>query len=216
MRNKQYDFRTGFIDLLLSCFAAIVVLFIISTALINPTRVVKQEGVRKDAEYVIEINWPQNIDCDVDLWVMDPAKNTVSYQRKDAGLMHLERDDLGYANDQAREGQVVYKSKFNGEITTIRGLVPGRYSVSVHLFNCRLGGRELKPGSPMILPVAVKITKLNPNLLIVHESTVEFQKIWEEIPVISWTMNELGYPIDWDTTPRKLIKIQKNTGMSPY
>lgn len=216
MRNKQYDFRTGFIDLLLCSFAAVVVLFIISTLLINPTKVVKTEGVRKDAEYIIDINWSKELDCDVDLWVADPGRNTSSYQHKEVGLMHLERDDLGYANDTAREGGNVYKHKFNGEITTLRGTMPGKYSVSVHLYACRIEGASRPPGTPMPLDVAVKITKINPNLMIVYESTEHFEKVFEEIPVVNWTISETGFPINWDETPNKLVKIDKQDRMGAY
>jgi len=217
MRNKYYDFRTGFIDLLLCALAAVLVLYIISTALINVTTVVKTEGVRKDAEYIIEINWKQEVDCDVDLWVADPARRTSSYQQKDIGLIHLERDDLGYANDQVREGGNVIMSKFNGEITTIRGVVPGKYSVSIHLYACRDGQVSIPTGAPMELDVSVKITKINPYLLIVYESVEHFEKVFEEIPVINFTLVPNGMPTDWDETPHKLVKIQEqHDRMSPW
>lgn len=216
MRNKVYDFRTGFIDLLLCALAAVLVVYIISTALINVTKVVKTEGIRKDAEYIIEINWRQDLDCDVDLWLQDPGKIVASYQHKDAGLMHLERDDLGYANDTVREGGNIFKSKFNGEIMTIRGLIPGKWSSSIHLYACRVDGKSPDPGTKMELDVHFKITKINPNLLIVYESVEHFEKIFQEIPVVTWTMDNLGYSTDWDETPNKIVKIQSVDQMSPY
>jgi hypothetical protein len=216
MRNKAYDFRTGFIDLLLCALAAVLVVYIISTALINVTKVVKTEGIRKNAEYIIEINWPQNLDCDVDLWLSDPGDITASYQRKDIGLMHLERDDLGHANDTVVEGGNTFKSKFNGEIMTIRGIIPGKWSSSIHLYACRVDGKSPEPGTKMKLDVQFKITKINPNLVIVYESVEHFDYIFEEIPVVNWTMNNLGYPVDWDETPNKIIKIKKEERASPY
>ena len=41
----------------------------------------------------------QKVLDDIDLWVKAPDGNTVSFVRKEAGLMNLEKDDLGISND---------------------------------------------------------------------------------------------------------------------
>jgi len=210
MKHKNYDFRTGFIDLLLCSFAAVIVLFIISTLLINPQqKTVTTEGIKKHAEYIIEITWSKDADCDVDLWIADPTKSTISYQRKDQSLMNLERDDMGFVNDVYDILNDTFKSNFNGEIGTLRGFIPGEYSISVHLYSCRVQTVPMAVGDALNLPVNIKITKLNPSVIIVKEKTVQFSRIYEEVPVINFTLDAEGKPVNWDETPYNIVQYKK-------
>ena len=47
------------------------------------------------AEYIITVDWDDSLEDDVDLWVRDPNGEIVSYLQKDAGWLHLDRDDRG-------------------------------------------------------------------------------------------------------------------------
>lgn len=58
-------------------------------------------------EYAIKVTWPPGADDDVDTYVQDPAGNVVSFSNPDAGLMHLEHDDLGRRSDRLRHGELV-------------------------------------------------------------------------------------------------------------
>ena len=49
---------------------------------------------------MITLSWPTTSYDDIDLYVMDPAKNIVHYRNKDAGLTNLDRDDLGKGGDE--------------------------------------------------------------------------------------------------------------------
>ena len=51
------------------------------------------------AEYIITVDWDDSLEDDVDLWVKDPNGEIVSYLKKDAGWLHLDRDDRGVIND---------------------------------------------------------------------------------------------------------------------
>ena len=96
--NKlKYKSSIGFTDLLFNLVIGFVYLFVIAFILINP--VAKKGDVIKKAEYMVVIEWNHEYNDDIDLWVKDPAGNVVSFLRKSHGLMHLEKDDLGYSND---------------------------------------------------------------------------------------------------------------------
>ena len=97
MSRYKYKSTVGFTDLLFNLLVGFVFLFIIAFILINP--ITKKQDVPKKAEYMIVIEWPHTLPDDVDLWVKDPAGNTVSFIKKMAGAMNLEKDDLGTAND---------------------------------------------------------------------------------------------------------------------
>ena len=205
MKNKYNDFRTGFIDLLLCSFASVVVLFILSTLLINPAKKVVNEGIRKDAEYVIELNWNPDVDCDVDLWMRDPDKNIVSFLRKDIALMHLERDDLGSLNDTYINNNSTFKSMHNNEVVTIRGIIPGEYTVNIHLYACRVNKISLPVGAAIEIPTIVKVTKLNPNLTVMVEKETTFSHVWQEITIVNMKINSNGYIEDKDESPVRLV-----------
>ena len=101
--------------------------------LINP--VAKKSNVELNAEFIITMKWPKKAEDDVDLWVRDPLGNTAGFKSKDVGLMSLDRDDLGGANDTVigADGKAI-KVYNNEEHMTIRGIIPGEYIVNVHLY----------------------------------------------------------------------------------
>ena len=99
MKHRAFDFRTAYIDLLLNFMVSLVFIFVVSSLLINPVQKKQDEGIKKNAQMIIQVNWNPNIDCDVDIWVRDPANNIVYFNERDKGLMHIERDDLGFVND---------------------------------------------------------------------------------------------------------------------
>ena len=72
-------------------------LFLVAVMFINPDA--RKGRVNLKAEYIISVTWPEHLRDDIDLWVQDPIGETVSYLRKDAGWLHLDRDDRGEVND---------------------------------------------------------------------------------------------------------------------
>lgn len=213
MKNKRtnYDFRTGFIDFLLCCFVVFIVLSFIQTLLINPIKKIEQEGIRKNAEYTIELQWSSELDCDFDLWVADPEKTTVSFRTKSNGLMHLERDDLGFINDTYSSNNTIYKFNHNTELVTIRGLVPGKYTINVHLYACRFNGVSLPVNAALPEPIGVGVilTKLNPNLFVMTEKKLVFQKVWEEKTAVTVDFDIKGYVNKYEMDYVKLITVEK-------
>ena len=185
MKHKKYDFRTAYIDLLINVLTGMVFLFMITTLLIQ-TKKQQEEGVKKDAQYIISVVWPTEIDCDVDIWVRDPNRATVSYQSKDVGLMHIERDDRGWQNDSIltmlldRNRKNDPERLKNEETWVLRGKQPGQYYVNLHLYSCRLGETYLKLGEPIRVPVKVTLTQINPRVSEIHKVEVILNKVWEE------------------------------------
>lgn len=151
----------AFLDLLfntLLCFAA---LFVLSFILINPSK--KENNIKAKADFMITVTWNKDLDDDVDTYVEDPVGNLVAFMRREEGLMHLDRDDLGHRNDTINtpNGPIEYKD--NREIVTLRGFVPGEYVVNVHMYM----KREIAPTE-----VTIVLEKLNPYMIIMAKNVI--------------------------------------------
>lgn len=217
MRRPIHDSRTGFIDLLLCAFSTTIVLSILLTLLINPLTKIIQEGVRKNAEYIIQLDWDANIDCDIDLWVKDPNGATSWFNTKEIGLMHLERDDRGLYNDTYTVDGKIHKYMVNSEVLTIRGKIPGKYTINAHLYTCRNNAGAMSysghysVGEPYEISAKMTVTKLNPNLVVLAEEIVSFEKIFQEKTILSVTFNDEGFVSSIDKDFVNIV-VAKTTG----
>ena len=182
MRNRISRNRVDpFTDLIFNILLGFVLLFFISILFINP--ITKLGNVNLKAEYIITIDWPDNLPDDIDLWVRDPNGEIVSYLNKDAGWLHLDRDDRGVINDRVKIGDQELVYPLNREIVTLRGLIPGEYIVNVFLYE-----HESKK------PVNVKLTieKVNPSLKLVYFNSISLPSKDAEITIARFSLNQKG------------------------
>lgn len=207
MKHKKYDFRTAFIDLLINVLTGIVFLFMITTLLIqNKTK--EDPGVKKDAQYVINISWNSDINCDVDLWVQDPRNRVVSYQSKDVGVMNLERDDQGWTNDVVimQNNDQTIQQLDNSETWVLRGKMAGKFTVNLHLYSCTIEGRPLQLGEVIDIPVKVELVRLNPDLKKKVEGTYTLHQVWEEITIFNFVLDGNNEVVDMTYEQVDLVK----------
>lgn len=131
---NRYKSSTGMTDMLFNLLVGFVFLFVIAFILINPPT--KQSDVPTKAEFLIIIEWNEDFNDDVDLWVRDPNQITVSFLNKEGGLLNLEKDDLGYSNDVFRRPDgTTDVLRINREVVTVRGTQAGTYSIAAHIYN---------------------------------------------------------------------------------
>ena len=180
--KDRYKSTIAFVDLLFNILVGFVFLFLVAFLLINP--VAKKADIEKKAEFLITLSWPNDSPQDIDLWVMDPHKNKVGFSSKETGLMHLERDDLGWGNDTIRTGNKFTVLNQNIENITIRGIVPGDYYVSVHFYS--LNQLMKNP-----LPVKIKIEKINPYSIL-YEETKYFTAEGQAKNYVRFTVDDKG------------------------
>lgn len=191
MKNKKFDFRTAYIDLLINLLTGTVVLFILTTLLIAPVTQ-QNEGIKKNADYVITLEWPNELDCDVDLWVRDPQNNIVSYRFLEAGLMYFERDDMGKRRSIYEvEGKEVVIDPDNKEFVTLRGTFPGEYIVNLHVYSCLDSEKNLglQAGALMEIPVIIEIVRINPSYIVVKHIEMKMESVWQEKTAIRFVMD---------------------------
>lgn len=209
MRVRSYHTYTAFLDLLFNTLLAFAALFVISFCMVNINK--KKHNVMTKADFVITVTWPNNFDDDVDTYVEDPLGNLVFFQRREDGLLHLDRDDLGLRSDVIQTPYGTVKFNDNREIVTIRGFIPGEYIVNVHMYNRNsssdesamegefdeggemdgMGDGEDKPPCP----VTVQVDKINPFELVMLK-TVELTHTGDEKTVLRFVVNEDGEVVD--------------------
>ena len=158
---NRYKNTISFVDLLFNILLGFVFLFIIAFILINP--VAKRADIEMPAQYMIVMTWPGESENDMDLWVMDPNGNRVGFTQREMGFLNLDRDDLGTTTDLAMiEGKPTV-IKLNREVVTLRGVVPGDYYVTAHLYT----KREKEP-----TPVKIEVVQINPYRIVYTQEKI--------------------------------------------
>ena len=188
---------TPFVDLLFNLLLGFAFLFIISFLMIQP--ILKKAEVHTQAEYIITVTWPLNNKDDVDTWLEDPLGNVVYFKNKEAGLSHLDRDDLGDMNDVIvlADGTTV-KYPYNQEILTIRGFVGGEWTLNLHMYS----KREKTPTT-----ARVTVDKLNPTLKTIIAKDIILGERGEEVTVARFEMGSSGDILSVNDMPKGLIQL---------
>ena len=192
--KRNYHTNLAFLDLLfntLLCFAA---LFSLAFILINPSQ--KNKTVDAKAAFIITVIWPSEMDDDVDTYVEDPEGNLIAFNRREQGLMHLDRDDTGISFDTIATDFGLIEYKENREMVTIRGYVPGEYVVNVHMYT----KREDKE-----TPVTIILEKINPYKVITGRNVVLKIK-GDEKTAFRFTVNDEGKVIQTNQLEKGLAK----------
>ena len=196
-RSRQLRSTDPFIDLLFNALLGFTFLFLVSVMFMNPEA--RKGRVNLKAEYIISVTWPDQLADDIDIWVQDPIGETVSYLRKDAGWLHLDRDDRGEINDtilvDGRE--LVYP--INQEVVTIRGIIPGEYTVNLYYYT------SAQPGPVEAL---VKVEKVNPTLKTVYVQKLVLAKQDDEHTVVRFSLDHSGEIHDINQLQKRLTPFE--------
>ena len=121
-----------FYDMLFNMLIAFVFCFIVALLAMNP-KALKAGDIPSKAEYIVNVSWPDMDPNDVDAWAQDPAGNLVWFRQREAGLMHLDRDDRGLTNDVIVINGKQVVNPLNQEVLTIRGIEAGEFTINVQL-----------------------------------------------------------------------------------
>ena len=171
--SKSRNTFDPFTDLLFNALLGFTFLFLVAILFMNP--VSKSGIVNPKAEYIVTVNWPDNNPDDIDIWVEDPVGNLIWFRNREAGLVHLDRDDRGVVNDQIEMNGQTVETSLNQEVVTIRGRVTGEYVINLHYY-------ESKTNLPV--KASVEVAKINPAVeIIYYGETVLKEKGVEETAV---------------------------------
>lgn len=185
-----------FYDMLFNMLIAFVFCFIVALLAMNP-KALKAGDIPSKAEYIVNVSWPDMNPNDIDTWVQDPAGNLIWFRAREAGLMHLDRDDRGLSNDTiVINGQQVV-NPLNQEVVTIRGIAPGEYTVNAHYY-------QTEDGQPVELNVSV--VKVNPRAEVVYYGTAKLARKGDETTLVRFTLDRDGRVTGVNQLPKALVE----------
>lgn len=195
LRERRSAEIDPFSDLLFNALLVFVMLFAVALVAMNPKA--KTGAIDTKAEYIITVSWPDMDPNDIDTWVRDPAGNLIWFRARESGMMHLDRDDRGLTGDTLIvDGQQVV-NPLNQEVVTLRGIMPGEYTVNVHYY-------ESRDGRPV--DVTVSAVKVNPRAEVFFYGTVTLARPGDEATALRFTLAPDGRVTGVGTLPRSLVE----------
>lgn len=190
------DSQWGMLDILYIMLIGFMVMFFIAIQHMNPVQ--KEVHADPKAEFQIILTWQDDHKSDVDLWVQDPTGAKVSFRDKEVNLMHLDRDDLGQSSDvmmMPDTGKIIML-ELNREVVSLRGIVPGWWTVNVHLYS----HEDSRPAR-----AHVEVQKVNPyKVLDVHN--VVLSKKGDEVTVVRFKISAKGELLDKNRLSKRLFE----------
>jgi hypothetical protein len=168
-----------FRDLILLMLTGFVTVAVLMLAHINPeAAAASAKDTAPPGNVMVEANWPPTMDSDVDLWVQAPGDVPVGYSNKGGAVFNLLRDDLGHQLDL---------SGLNYESSYSRGVVPGEYTINLHLYR----NRATNPAVPVTVIISSKPSSDQPAKQILI-SKVDLDREGQERTVFRFKLTETG------------------------
>lgn len=187
-----------FYDMLFNMLIAFVFCFIVALLAMNP-RALKTGDIPSKAEFIVNVSWPDLSPNDIDTWVEDPGGNLVWFRAREAGLMHLDRDDRGLQGDVIVVNGRELVNPLNQEVVTVRGIEPGEFTVNLQYY-------DSKNGEPV--EATVSIIKVNPRAEVVFYGQSTLARKGDELTVARFTVLPDGSVTNVNTLSKKLVKQQ--------
>jgi hypothetical protein len=184
-----------FYDMLFNLLIAFVFCFIVALLAMNP-KALKAGDVPAKAEYMMTLSWPDGNPNDIDAWAQGPTGDLVWFRAREAGLMHLDRDDRGLENDSIVVNGRKLINPINQEVVTIRGIAPGEYVVNAHYY-------ESKDSTPV--EVTLTVVKVNPKAEIVFHGQQTLAKKGDEATLVRFSVAPNGDISDIGTLAKTLV-----------
>jgi hypothetical protein len=192
-----------FYDMLFNMLIAFVFCFIVALLAMNP-KSTKAGDIPAKAEFIVTLSWPDNDPNDIDTWVRNPAGEVVWFRNREAGLMHLDRDDRGVSNDTITVNGKRIVNPLNQEVVTLRGIAPGEYVVNAHYYESKeVEAPDPRAGGPV--DVTLSVVKVNPRAEIVYYGQQRLAKRGDEVTLVRFSIRADGSVGGINTLPARLV-----------
>jgi len=175
----EEDTGTVFRDTIMLALAGFVSVVVLLLPHINPkAKEADQVGDKAPGNVIVEAQWADGLDADVDLWVRAPGDRVVGYSNKAGKYFNLLRDDLGKPLDM---------TNINYEVAYSRGTPAGDYVVNLHLY------RALATTLPLNVQViaSLRATAQAESQPLVT-TTVPLFKVGQELTAIRFKLDAKG------------------------
>lgn len=203
---KSYQASTTFLDLLWNMLLAFICCFVIAFSLMAQQKVKDTKNVDLKADYMITMVWDAKSEDDVDLWVDYESRDLVYFGHKEAGLLHLERDDLGQVNDTyylPNGTPVLYNE--NREFVLIRHALTGEYVVNCHMYRKK---------DVTETPVTITVERLSPYKT-VFKKTIVLSKAGQQETFVRLILKDANL-VSLNEIPKDMIKIHNLNQVNTY
>ena len=188
---------TVFRDAILLSLLGLMLIIVILLQYFNPPT--QEAQSEPPGNVIVEIEWPNHLDTDIDLWVQAPKDRSVGYSNKGNAVLNLLRDDVGARQDI---------SNINHEITYSRGVLAGEYIVNLHYYADHTGQRG-RVKVPVHAWVSVKKNSMATPRIIV-DRTLTMERVGDEKTVFRFKLGEEGNLISGSINDRfKAIRAWK-------
>lgn len=200
------EHRVVFLDLIMNALLCFIALFIIAYVQIRPESEA-ESVITTEGEFAVILDWPDDSVDDVDLYVRNPRGAIVYFESRDTGLMHLEHDDLGSRNDTFSKDGVDIRVLKNQERVVIRGVIPGEYTVNIHMY---------RKNDPFPTHATVSLFRIRGS----DHEIVKKERVLDhdghEYTVFRFTLDQSGSVSNINELPRtiagKLVKRERGGG----
>lgn len=196
MKRQRRTYSDPFTDLLFNALLGFTFLFLVAIMFMNPEA--KSGIIDPKAEYILTITWEDNNPDDIDVWVEDPDGQIIWFRNREAGLLHLDRDDRGLVNDTIVVNGETLQNPLNQEVVTLRGVVTGEYVVNLHYY-----ATETKEP----VAVEVRLVKVNPKLEILYYGTTVMEQVGSEKTALRFRVNRSGKVDNINFLPKMIVLI---------
>ena len=193
VRDTEVD---PFYDMLFNMLIAFVFCFVVALLAFNP-KARKSGDIPAKAEFMVTVAWPDNNPNDIDTWVQEPSGKVLWFRQRDAGLLHLDRDDRGAKNATVLVNGREFSSPIRQEIVTLRGVLPGEYVVNAHYYDSK---------DQMPVDVSVTVVKVNARAEIVFNGTQQIPAKGDERTLVRFTLDDGGQVTDLNTRPLTIVQ----------
>jgi hypothetical protein len=170
---------TVWLDTALLMLGGFILMTVLMLSVVNPpAKSAETAGEQSPGNVIVEAQWGDGLDADVDLWVEAPGDKPVGYSNKSGRVFNLLRDDLGKAQDV---------TDYNYEVAYSRGMPAGEYVVNVHMYR----------GVSVTYPIEVKLVarvKATPDDTAqpIVTTTVELRHENDQVTAFRFTLDGKG------------------------
>ena len=193
--------QNAFTDILFNALLGFAFMFFVAFILIRPQ--MPEGKIIPKAEFMITAQWPDGYTDDIDLIVEDGEGNLVWVDTREAGLMHLDRDDRGSLGDSITVNGQRIENPLNQEIVTLRGIAAGEYVVNL---------LHYKAPAKRNVEVKVKVEKLNPQVSLIYAGTNIMSGAGDEQTAIRFRLDAAGNVVEMARRNKLLIRATPNDG----
>src|SRR5262245_11492831 len=171
---------TVWLDTALLMLGGFILMTVLMLSVVNPpAQSAETVGEQSPGNVIIEAQWADPLDADVDLWVAAPGDRPVGYSNKNGAVFNLLRDDLGKVQDI---------TDYNYEVAYSRGMPAGEYIANVHMYR----------GINVTYPVEVKLVatlKSGPNEVAQRliTTTVRLKHENDQVTAFRFTLDKNGH-----------------------